>query len=663
MRFSLDSLKSRLLVWFLVLSLVPTVTVSLLAVTNSRRSMQDSYLSTLDTYSTSQADAISKWIEENTNQIKLIASAPEIINGVKNRDSSAIISRLKEYVKINPAWEILFWTDASGNYETTLDAKGNVGDREYFRQAMSTGQPAVSNGIISKSTGRPIFTIAVPVIIDGKPQGIVAATVTLDYLANMCKDSKLGKEGYGFIIQNDGLALAFPDESLILKQNFLQTDSESFNSMVRKMVSGEKGVDRVIYNGVPQLVAYAPIDGTTWSFGVQEPESTAFAASNYLIRFIVIILLIATAVVLFISYMVGNSLVNPILELVKVADTIASGDLTVSIETDYRGEIGRLADSLKTMLENFKNGIVAMSNVVAQTNSISSQVSTAAEQTSTAVQQVSTTVQGVAGGAQETAKNVTDASSAVDNISRMIEELAQNSAVVDKTSQETLRLTEEGQKVVDELRRGFNQTSEATNSIVNVMSELERAAGEIGRIVETITSISSQTNLLALNAAIEAARAGEAGRGFAVVADEVRKLAEESNKSAQQISQFIDEIRNQITRAAENTGNAVGIISKQVEIGSRVTETFDTIQESNNRIIEMIGGITSSISKLVDEGSKISTAVQGVAAIAEENAASAEEVSAAVEEITATIEEITANIQTLAGQARELEDIVRRFKV
>jgi hypothetical protein len=112
---------------------------------------------------------------------------------------------------------MMFWADLEGNYHTTLDARGNVGDRAYFKQVISTGQPAVSEGIISKSTGRPIVVFAVPIFRDdGKIGGVLAATVTLDYLTQLCKDSKLmSQHGYGFIIQSDGLALAFPDESLV----------------------------------------------------------------------------------------------------------------------------------------------------------------------------------------------------------------------------------------------------------------------------------------------------------------------------------------------------------------------------------------------------------------------------------------------------------------
>jgi len=655
------SLKTRLIVWFLILSLVPVIVVSMLAFFNSRSSLENTYLSALDTYASSQADSISKWVEENIRQLEIMADAP----GIRSLKDDQIMPRIKTYVKHNPAWEMMFWADPEGRAHTTLDSWADIKDREYFQKVISTGKPAVSNGIISKATNRPIVTLAVPIFRDdGKIGGILAATVTLDYLTQLCKNSKLmSQNGYGFIIQSDGLALAFPDESQILKANFLQTDSESVNSITKKMIAGEKGVGRTIYNGKAQLVAYAPIKGTSWSFGVQEPQDEAFAASKSLLRFIIIIILVAVAAVVFVSYIIGSSIANPIVELTDTADMMAQGDLTVSIKTNYSGEIGKLARSLAVMLDNLKATLLTVKDTSEKVSSTGEQINGAVNQTTMAVQQVATTVQELANGAQETAKNVQEVSSAVDNIGRRIEELAQNADTVEKLSTEARSLTEEGQEVVNELNRGFNETQSVTNTVVSAMDQLERLAGEIGRIVETITAISSQTNLLALNAAIEAARAGEAGRGFAVVADEVRKLAEESNQSAQRIADFIDQIRNQVVKTAEGVKNSVSVVNRQIEIGSRVTETFARIANGNSKIVDAIEDITRGITSLVEESKRISNSIQNVAAIAEENAASAEETSAASQEISAAMEEINANVNTLLSLARDMEALLGKFKV
>ncbi len=379
---------------------------------------------------------------------------------------------------------------------------------------------------------------------------------------------------------------------------------------------------------------------------------------------LVIIFAVTLAVTVLLGLLLISGIKNPIDKLLNAVTNVAKGNLNIkAIEITTDDEIGKLGREFNIMLENLRS-VISSSKVSSESlSTLSRDISNNIEQASMAIQQISSTVQGVADGAQETANNVTSASNAVETMSKKIEDLSQNASKVEKTAQDAMKLTEEGQRVIDELNKGFSKTTDATNSVVTVMNELEQTAGEIGRIVETIMSISSQTNLLALNAAIEAARAGEAGRGFAVVADEVRKLAEESNQSAQRISQFIEEIRNRITLAARSTDEAVKTISTQVEIGASVTETFNKISQANTGISSMIQEINSGIISLVNDGKKISDAIQSVAAIAQENAASSEEVSAAVEEVTATMESITSNLQRLVEISKELDEINRRFSL
>mgnify|MGYP001263125577 FL=1 len=168
MHFNISgSIKGKLIVWFLVLSLVPTIVVSMLAFVNSRSSINNTYLSALNTYASSQAESIGKWVEENIRQLQIIASDPE----VRTLRDEEIMPVLKEYVKTNPAWEMLLWADLDGASHNTLDLRANLKDRDYFQKVVSTGQPAVSNGLMSKSTNKPIVVFAVPILDDNGKVG------------------------------------------------------------------------------------------------------------------------------------------------------------------------------------------------------------------------------------------------------------------------------------------------------------------------------------------------------------------------------------------------------------------------------------------------------------------------------------------------------------
>ncbi len=354
---------------------------------------------------------------------------------------------------------------------------------------------------------------------------------------------------------------------------------------------------------------------------------------------------------------------NPLHGLGAVMIQAGSGDLTVRADIRTGDEIEVLADECNNLIASLAD---IASNVRRSAESVSAaaaELSASSEEINSSTMEISSSVQQIARGAELQSRKVEETSSAVGAITDTTGSVATR---VDEAS----RMSEEAAKIA---LRGEEATTQAISKIGEVRSAIETLAGsvdllghrslEIGKIVDVITSIADQTNLLSLNAAIEAARAGESGRGFSVVAEEVRKLAEGSGKAAEQIGELIKEVQDETAKAV--TYMQIG--TQEVAIGSEVVgrsgEALRQITEAVTRTAALSQEIAAAMQEQTGRTAAVDRAMHDIAAVVEENAASAEETAAAAQQQTACMEEISSSAQELADMARRLEESVQIFRV
>jgi methyl-accepting chemotaxis protein len=430
--------------------------------------------------------------------------------------------------------------------------------------------------------------------------------------------------------------------------------------------------------------------------------------------------IIAVVTGLGLAMLMSRSIAGTVRAVADRAESLANGDLTVAeLKVSSRDELGEMALAFNRMLANLKELLQQVAGTAKAVSGSATEMLESAEQVAGASRQVSAAIgqvaQGatqqsgsaeaaanivhelrgaisqIAAGAQEQSRGAQTTVDAVGGISVGIGQVADRAQRLAASAEETAATAERGVKVVQESISGMTSIRESVLQSAAEVKELGQLSGKVGAITQAITGIADQTNLLALNAAIEAARAGEHGRGFAVVADEVRRLAERSGSSAKEIAALIKQIETgtqavvtsmeQVTEKVvagsaltDHAATALAAISASVgqtgaDVGAITGATDKLLADSKQvaRAVDAVAAVTEENTAATEEmaagAEQVTTAVQSIAATSEENAAAAEEVAASVEELNAGTEEIALTARGLAQAAAELQMHVSRFKV
>lgn len=381
---------------------------------------------------------------------------------------------------------------------------------------------------------------------------------------------------------------------------------------------------------------------------------------------VTIIQLIIITILILVLYRSSKEIIVNVKLIQKDMEEMAEGDFSSDIpeemldKEDEFGDISRAASTMKESIREILTNVTKRAEFVA---AHSEELTATANQSAISANELTTVIEEIAGSSTTQAHDVEHGATAVQELDRVMEINNQNMDRLNNSTAEVNSLKDEGLELIHDLVNKTEETREAIQEISAVITDTNTSAENIVKALEMIKNISDQTNLLALNASIEAARAGEAGAGFAVVAEEIRKLAEDSSNFTGEIEHIVKDLTSKTVTAVDTMGTVDEIINLQGDSVSRTDTKFQGISDALEQIHGAISKVNSSNHDLDQQKEKLAGLIENLAAVAEENAAGSEEASASVEEQNSVMAEISNASEELAGTAEALNSAVNIFKI
>jgi methyl-accepting chemotaxis protein len=376
-----------------------------------------------------------------------------------------------------------------------------------------------------------------------------------------------------------------------------------------------------------------------------------------------IVTAVAVILLLGIGIVIVRLVVKPLRDMQSLMAKAGQGDLTVKGTYESKDEIGRLTEDFNQMIAGLRAIIITVNESAVDLSATSEQLTATSESTKTAALHLVSAMEHVQEGAEAQLRGTNESARAMEEMAIGIGRIAESASTVSESSTEAATEAQNGQHVIQNVVKQIDSLRDSVQQSADVVKQLGEHSQRIGNILSVITAIADQTNLLALNAAIEAARAGEHGKGFAVVADEVRKLAEESRKSAEQISDLIRQIQH-------DTGEAVIAMEKgteNAELGMKVVhqagEAFNAIVHKVERVAEQIQEVSAISEQMAASSQEVTASVIDMDKIADASLQRSKEAASLTNEQLETIEEINGSTNSLRKMSQDLQFLTQAFKL
>lgn len=572
---------------------------------------------------TQQAERVSDWL----------VARRDVIQALGNKAGAEPLNALQQ-AQVSGRFQLTYFGESSGKMNDSDPSINRDGydprSRGWYQEAMSKGGLIVTKPYLDVAYNIMVVTLAQPV-----SGGVVGGDLSIASLVEDVTKMQLPADGFAIMMHKDGTIIAYKDAAKAMKPAS-EIDNDLTNALIEQSKSSKDLVPAYFDNeGRDKLLWAADIPDTDWELVlVLDKAALEAPLSSLLMTQLGMALLVLVGSILAISWLV-SMLLGPLTKVSQALARIAdgNGDLTQRIKIDANDEVGQLANS-------FNRFVGSQHQLIGNIRQLANELNADAERSLV-------TNQAAVDELQRQQQEVTMVATAVTEMASATMEIAGNAENTAAAAQQSAQSSEQGKMLVNKTRQSINGLAEEVGQATEVIGELSRHAQAITSILSTIQGIAEQTNLLALNAAIEAARAGEQGRGFAVVADEVRVLSRRTQDSTQQIQSTIETLQQTTARAVSLMQTSQGLADNSVQDADQAVRALEEI--------------TSAISLISDMAGQIATAAEEQTQVTGEITQNTTAIKDVSDEITASAMRDLDQAHSLKGRAADLNQQVSTF--
>lgn len=519
--------------------------------------------------------------------------------------------------------------------------------------------------------GVTVFTVSQNLKASDEHVGVVAMDVNVEALDAYVNDIQLMNTGYTILADANGNIIVNNEKNELIDSSL--TELAIWSELIAQAQAYAEASEEE--EATPQASMTCTINGSSYCvtaiqdtitgwylvgfIGDAENADNLNAITQITVFALIIGLLIGIGMALFIGYSISKELKK----LTLATERMANGDLSGKLEVKRTDEFGELENNFNDMMDSISSLIKDVNDNTESIMQIADSVMQVSEDTKEVAQQVTMAIASVAEGATQQAQSTADANDEVEQLAEHLSVSKGKMDIIADKSQNTEQLSKQGVAILTELTdKAQKAKSNATESITT-MSEMVKSLEKINYISDAIADITSQTNLLSLNASIEAARAGEAGRGFSVVADEIRKLADQSSESTEEIKNILSEITAN-SAEVESSLKESGVIQEQQQESIQQTQKlFDEIEDAVSDLLNAIVEVEKLNVQMDAARDKVVSRMDSISSVSETSAAATEEVNASAEQVNTTMNQVTEHAKILNEIVKKLNEAIHRFEL